>query len=282
MTNQKTPVQGGATKEQIEAAAEVLADNVYLDSVNDSKNIWDHCSHREKQDWRSVAKRALEAALSASASADPADEHHDAEAREAAPPEYLALDVWQALGLPVGEFDAYYERNGCADTWANLLHAPGGVSRRPICGAVVDGEACVLRGHSHGPHLVAGDVGTSEPLPGAESDDHAATVTGDREKLALDHVWKAMGCAWNPDAFKTGVRDTMWSQVVQFCEEQTAGNNRLHRENEELRAALAAPVAVDEELVAEARTWVREQLPPSPWADSHIVHRLIAAVRGEG
>ncbi|MEJ6490723.1 hypothetical protein PQI23_13435 [Leucobacter sp. USCH14] len=121
----------------------------------------------------------------------------------------------------------------------------------------------------------------------AESEDHAATVTGDREKLALDRVWKAMGCAWNPDAFKAGVRDTMWSQVVEFCEEQTASNNRLHRENEELRAALAAPVEVDDARLAEV-IWAEQE---SRVLDGYVIHTretarttaaaVIAHLRGE-
>lgn len=78
------------------------------------------------------------------------------------PPVYLAMALWMALGLPVQEFDAYYQRNGWADTWANLLSAVRGPA---ICGAYVDGEVCVLAPHDVGPHMGRSDVGTSEPLP---------------------------------------------------------------------------------------------------------------------
>jgi hypothetical protein len=39
------------------------------------------------------------------------------------PPVYLATDLWQALGLPIEEFGAYYERNRWANTWSVLLGA---------------------------------------------------------------------------------------------------------------------------------------------------------------
>jgi hypothetical protein len=80
-----------------------------------------------------------------------------------APPVYLALDVWQALHLPVGEFDGYYQRNGWAETWAALM---AGVRGPAQCGRPVDGEVCVLAPHSESaPCYGARDVGSSEPLP---------------------------------------------------------------------------------------------------------------------
>lgn len=80
------------------------------------------------------------------------------------PPVYLAADLWDALGAPTGEFDAYYERNGWADTWANLL---GAVRDRfkPKCGQDADGESCVLSAGHLPPHYGASDVGSSEPVP---------------------------------------------------------------------------------------------------------------------
>lgn len=73
-----------------------------------------------------------------------------------------------------------------------------------------------------------------------------------REKSAMRRVWKAMGCEQNPDDFKLTVRDSMWDQIVDIAEKDLAKNNRLYRENEELRAALAAPVQVDEAKLAVA------------------------------
>lgn len=90
-----------------------------------------------------------------------------APAEPAAPPAYLALDLWQALNLPVSEFDAYFERNRWADTWANLLDRVRRLAGRKECPVMVDGEGCeLMNGHS-GPHMGASDVGTSEPLPHA-------------------------------------------------------------------------------------------------------------------
>ena len=86
-----------------------------------------------------------------------------------APPAYLALDLWMALGLPVDAFDVYYERNGWAGTWAALLHD---VRRRmgaePCWEPAGNGERCVLLPHGDlMPHMGASDVGTSEALPHA-------------------------------------------------------------------------------------------------------------------
>ena len=85
----------------------------------------------------------------------PADSH----------PAYLALDLWMALGIPSNGFDGYYERNGWADTWANLLDAVRRQSGRKECPIVADGEGCVLINGHIGPHMGASDVGSSEPLP---------------------------------------------------------------------------------------------------------------------
>jgi hypothetical protein len=79
------------------------------------------------------------------------------------PPAYLALDLWVALGMDSNDFDAYYERNGWADTWANLLAA---VRDKPTCWEPVDPDdyCCLSEGHG-GPHYGSRDVGLSEPLP---------------------------------------------------------------------------------------------------------------------
>ena len=80
-----------------------------------------------------------------------------------APPAYLALDLWMALGLDSRGFDGYYERNGWATTWSVLLDA---VRTSPYCDAAVDSdEDCVLRSGHVGPHMGPSDVGSSEPLP---------------------------------------------------------------------------------------------------------------------
>lgn len=84
-------------------------------------------------------------------------------AGQAREPVYLAADVWQALHLPVEEFDGYYERNGWGETWAVLMAAVRGPAK---CGRPVDGEVCVLAPHSESaPCYGASDVGSSEPLP---------------------------------------------------------------------------------------------------------------------
>lgn len=79
MTNQKTPEHGGATKEQIEAAAYAVAE-----SFGFERETVD--AERALDGWKFHA----EAALSASASAHPAGEHHDAEERESEPEDHAA------------------------------------------------------------------------------------------------------------------------------------------------------------------------------------------------
>ncbi|WP_053387015.1 hypothetical protein [Leucobacter japonicus] len=76
-----TPVQGGATEEQIEAAARAIYELDPWAAGGDrqfSENpmrAWEELLPGDRADYARVAT----AALSASASADPADEHHDAE-----------------------------------------------------------------------------------------------------------------------------------------------------------------------------------------------------------
>lgn len=59
-----------------------------------------------------------------------------------------------------------------------------------------------------------------------------------RETSALRRVWKAMGCAPNPDDFRQTVRDAMWDQVVADCEAHAANDTRVYRENQSLLAEL--------------------------------------------
>jgi len=85
------------------------------------------------------------------------------------PPAYLALDLWMALGLSSRDFDAYLERNGWADTWANLLDGVRRNSGRRGCSKDTETprEQCVLIAGHVGPCMGASDVGSSERLPGA-------------------------------------------------------------------------------------------------------------------
>lgn len=84
------------------------------------------------------------------------------EANEA-PPAYLALDLWMALGFDSGEFDAYYEHNGFGDTWAKLLNVVKG-PRTPCAEPVGSGDWCVLAEGHEGPHYGAEDVGPPNDL----------------------------------------------------------------------------------------------------------------------
>lgn len=80
------------------------------------------------------------------------------------PPVYLAADLWDALGAPTSDFDAYLERNGWANTWSNLLVAVRD-RLRPKCGHDVEGESCVLSAGHLLPHYGPSDVGSHEPVP---------------------------------------------------------------------------------------------------------------------
>ncbi|MEV8336992.1 hypothetical protein [Leucobacter sp. NPDC077196] len=92
MTNQKTPEQGGATEEQIEAAARVI----YDEATALVPDAWEREEESEKTYWRGQAKRVLVAALSASSPANPADEHHHAEEREAKGEDHAATVTGEA------------------------------------------------------------------------------------------------------------------------------------------------------------------------------------------
>ncbi|MFB9283144.1 hypothetical protein [Pseudoclavibacter helvolus] len=98
------------------------------------------------------------------------------EARKEKPPVHLASDLWSALRLPDAEFDGYYERNGWADTWSNLLAEVRLRSGARSCGEDADGEPCVLMTESHLVHYGASDVGSSEPLPAPEAREEPSTA----------------------------------------------------------------------------------------------------------
>ena len=114
------------------------------------------------------------------------------EARKEKPPVYLASDLWSALRLPDAEFDGYYERNGWADTWSNLLAEVRLRSGARPCGQDADGEPCVLMTESHLVHYGASDVGSSEPLPAPEAREEAELFhdqDGDLWKLTDKGEW---------------------------------------------------------------------------------------------
>ena len=81
------------------------------------------------------------------------------------PPAYLALDLWMALGFDDKAFDAYYSKNGWANTWSNLLGEVRNVFQPYCLETLADGEICVLHKDHIGPHMGESDVGTSDPLP---------------------------------------------------------------------------------------------------------------------
>lgn len=78
---------------------------------------------------------------------------------------WMTADLWSSLGLD-DDFNSYMDRNGFGETWAVLL---GRVRDAAQGVAPCTAEKCVLRGGHRGPHYSAGDVGTSEPLPGTVS-----------------------------------------------------------------------------------------------------------------
>ena len=84
MTNQKTPVQGVSTEEQIEAVTWALTDS---DTDVADRGVSDE-HYRERR--AEVERIAPILALSAATSAHPADEHHDAEEREAESEDHAA------------------------------------------------------------------------------------------------------------------------------------------------------------------------------------------------
>lgn len=142
---------------------------------------------------RECAGHLADAILAAGFRRDPAP------APDAVPPVYLALDLWMALGMHSSAFDGYYDRNGWADTWANLLDAVRSQSGRKECPIIADGEGCVLLNGHIGPHTGASDVGSSEPLPteGGEASTPQVTdaMVEAAYKAALENgagqLWKA-------------------------------------------------------------------------------------------
>lgn len=80
------------------------------------------------------------------------------------PPIHLAADLWDALGAPSSDFDAYYARNGWGNTWSNLLGAVRDRFRSK-CGEDTEGERCILTAGHLPPHYGPSDVGSSDPVP---------------------------------------------------------------------------------------------------------------------
>lgn len=80
-----------------------------------------------------------------------------------APPTYLALDLWMALGFDSEEFGAYCEQNGFGNTWAKLLDVVKG-PQRPCAEPVDSDNWCVLREGHGGPHYAVSDVGPPNDL----------------------------------------------------------------------------------------------------------------------
>ncbi len=103
--------QGGATEEQIEAAAAALREDVLLCHMDGSSVPWNDLAH---------------AALSASASAHPAGERHDAEEREAESENHAATVTGdrEKLRVIIDDLRAY-AGNGTGD-----VHAPAELFRQ--------------------------------------------------------------------------------------------------------------------------------------------------------
>lgn len=228
MTNQKTPEQGGATEEQIEAAARAMFEH----PDEPGSYTWAEMAVADPSRadiWREDARRIVNAAFSASASAHPADEHHDADEREAE-----------------CKCSAYSEDRGGG--YFELMVEPD-----PDC-------------PEHGAGIRA------------VSEDHAATVTGDREKLIAEAraVFEAAG------RMPQGTMDhqSQWLPFARLCDV-----------TERMIDALAAPVEVDAEALREARaeTWDEAiaavhawwSLPPER-RPAVIINPYGVGLRGEG
>lgn len=107
MTTEQTPVQGGATKEQIEcpehwSQADRLSDlHARYHGQTGNMLASDECGW-ERCDFWSAAEMTMdavaEAALSVSGSADPADERHDAEERQAESEDHAAAQASTVTG----------------------------------------------------------------------------------------------------------------------------------------------------------------------------------------
>jgi hypothetical protein len=75
----------------------------------------------------------------------------------------LCLDVWMALGLDVALFEDYYQRNGYATTWSELMARVRALALPPNPCFVQ--EWCVLLGGHLGVCYAADDLGSGAPLP---------------------------------------------------------------------------------------------------------------------
>lgn len=80
-----------------------------------------------------------------------------------APPIYLALDLWMALGFDPAEFDGYFDLNGWGDTWPALLDVVKG-PRTPCAKPLSASDWCVFAEGHGGPCYGADDVGPPNEL----------------------------------------------------------------------------------------------------------------------
>lgn len=233
--------QGGATEEQIDAIA--LAK--YPFRHYGSRGSWDAPEGCACEDCiiTSGKQYAYEEgyadALSASVSAHPADERHDAEERLARIQRLLG-----PLRNRIDEYGAVPLRHAVIST----LEALSGRSAEECEGLSVNDHCC-----QH-PKCPGGG------LCCCESEDHAAMVTGDREKL----IAEADG----------------WVSADLVHRHAMSALDTIRR----LRAALAAPVEVDESKLAEVlRSDTRLCYPdgaPVDWGQ--VAAMLAKAMRGGG
>lgn len=60
----------------------------------------------------------------------------------------------------------------------------------------------------------------------------------DESLRMLRELWKALGCAHNPDDFKPAVQERMWAQALEMVRESTTEDRRIVRENQTLEAEI--------------------------------------------
>lgn len=244
------PVQGGATEEQIEAAARAEAERRYV-PLDRPTAVSEQCAVQGFVDG---------AKWSVSVSADPADEHHDAEEREA--------EVGAAFLQAASAERRTHEARG----WTrehDVQHGPEHPLRLALDylanGKPVKAGALIL---------AALDVLSAQ----AEPEDHAATVTGDREKLIADALEEA--------ALRITADDDASDRIDGEAEARAEGFNDAMAIMEpyvQRLAALAAPGEVDETKLAEViederRGWTRRGSGKS----ASLAHAVAEWLRGEG
>ncbi|MEV8338508.1 hypothetical protein [Leucobacter sp. NPDC077196] len=290
MTNQETPEQGGATEEQIEAAAlamhrcdwpggygwtaylplarAALAAAPKTSDVSQGTsdelihNLW-VAAQEVKQYGKWYYELMTDAAeaittLSASASAQPADERHDAEEREAESEDHAATVTgerergFRNMEAVQGILGATQTSVADATRELSLVASDLAASSRPVEGTI-----------RHAVQSVVWNA-ANHPKPSA--------VLGQDIRPLTDEIVASVMAALAAPVEVTGEPQGL-STVL-----PTVSTAELDLEHgPERRSAWER-----EKLIAEAETWGREQLPPSPWGDSHVVHRLIAELRGEG